>query len=235
VFESSRTSGRPQGPAPGPLALVDPATGRLALVDSEDWDRRYASKDLVWGSAPNRWVEAGCADLPAGRALDLACGEGRNARWLAGRGWQVTAVDFSQVALDRGARLAEQDPGDRAARIEWVRADATTYAPTPAGYDLVVMAYLQLQAAARALTVRAAAAAVAPGGRLLVVAHDSTNLTQGVGGPQDPAVLYTAADLVADLDGTGLDVRTAQVVRRPVATDDGEREAVDALLVATRG
>ena len=72
-------------------------------VDAAGWDERYAATDLVWSAGPNQFVEAACADLPPGRAVDLAAGEGRNAIWLARRGWQVTAVDFSQVGLDKGA------------------------------------------------------------------------------------------------------------------------------------
>jgi len=204
-------------------------------VDAQDWDRRYAGNDLVWGAAPNRWVEQECEGLVPGRALDLACGEGRNAMWLAGRGWRVSAVDFSQIALDRGAELAVEALGEeRAAALTWVCADLLSYRPEPGGYDLVVIAYLQLPAEARRQIVRRAAEAVASGGRLVVVAHDSANVDGGVGGPQDPRVLYTADDLVADLDGAGLTPRTVAAVRRPVATVDGERQAIDALLVATR-
>lgn len=205
-------------------------------MDAEGWDRRYSGKDLVWGADPNRWVEQECAPLPAGRALDLACGEGRNAIWLARRGWRVTAVDFSQVALARGAELAaaSDGPGD-GGTIEWVRADVFTYAPEPKAYDLVVIAYLQVPPGPRRAVVRAAAQALAPGGRLVVVAHDSANLERGVGGPQDPDVLYTAQDLAGDLAGTAGEpaVLRAEAVRRPVLTPDGERCAIDALFVAS--
>ena len=105
------------------------------------WDERYAGSELVWSAEPNQFVGAECADLPPGRAVDLAAGEGRNAIWLARRGWNVTAVDFSQVALDKGRQLA----GDTA--VDWVCADATTWRGE--GYDLVVLAYLQLPAAER--------------------------------------------------------------------------------------
>jgi SAM-dependent methyltransferase len=213
-----------------PAAVVFPG------VEAQDWDRRYAGSDLVWGSGPNRWVEQRCGDLPPGRALDLACGEGRNALWLAARGWRVTAVDFSRVALDRGAELAAEQGPQTAAAVEWVCADLLAYDPEPAGYDLVVVTYLQLPAASRREVVRRAVRALASGGRLVVVAHDSTNLTEGSGGPQDPRVLYTAADVVSDLSeaGAGLIVETAEAVRRTVDTSDGRRHAIDALLVAIR-
>jgi SAM-dependent methyltransferase len=179
-------------------------------VDAQAWDERYAASELVWSAEPNVFVAAELADLPPGRALDLAAGEGRNAIWLARRGWTVTAADFSQVALDKGRRLA----GDT--QVRWVRADATAW-DEPAAYDLVVVAYLQLEAAERRAALRAAYASLVPGGTLLVVAHDSSNLAEGTGGPQDPAVLMAAEDVVADLDGEPYDLLHAGRVGRTVA------------------
>ena len=130
-----------------------------------------------------------------GRALDLACGEGRNAVWLAEQGWDATGVDFSDAGLDKGRRLA----ADRGVEVEWVCADATSWDPPADGYDLVAVFYLQLPADGRRRAMGIAGRALAPNGTLLVVAHDSANLTDGVGGPQDPAVLYTPDDVLADL------------------------------------
>ena len=161
-------------------------------MDAKAWDERYAETELMWSVEPNQFVARECVDLAPGRALDLACGEGRNAIWLARRGWQVTATDFSAVALDKGRRLA----GDLA--LDWVVADATTWQPDGT-YDLTVLAYLQLPAAERRAAVRTAYAALAPGGTFLLVAHDSANLTEGVGGPQDGTVLMTAEDVLSDL------------------------------------
>jgi SAM-dependent methyltransferase len=163
-------------------------------VDAKAWDARYAGTELMWSVEPNQFVARECLDLPPGRAVDLACGEGRNAIWLARRGWEVTAVDFSAVALDKGRRLA----GDVA--LDWVVADATTWEPD-GGYDLAVLAYLQLPADERRAAVRHAYAALAPGGTVVLVAHDTANLTEGVGGPQDASVLMTAEDVLADLAG----------------------------------
>lgn len=191
--------------------------------DATFWNDRYAASPSLWGAGPNRWVEQEVADLPPGRALDLACGEGRNAIWLARRGWQVTAVDISSVALAKGAAQAPE--------VEWVEADVSTYtAATPV--DLALLCYLQVSAPTRRATVRGAAAALAPGGTLLVVAHDSRNLGDGTGGPQDPDVLYTAADVTADLDGTGLVVERGGEVLRPV--EGADRPAIDALVRARR-
>jgi SAM-dependent methyltransferase len=200
-------------------------------MDSRAWDERYASVDLVWGAEPNRWVVQECAGLPPGRALDLASGEGRNSVWLAARGWSVTAVDFSAVALDRARRLAEAQPVEAAGRMELVQADVLNYQPEPGGFDLALVAYLQLPAEQRTQVLRRAADALAPGGTLLVVGHDSSNLTTGTGGPQDPRLLFTPQDVLHDLVGHGLETVRADRVDRPVATSgNAPAQAVDALV-----
>jgi SAM-dependent methyltransferase len=198
-------------------------------MDASDWNERYRSAATVWGVEPNRWVAREAAGLRPGSALDLACGEGRNALWLAGRGWRVTAVDFAAVAVAKGVELARRVPaGDR---VEWIVGDATTYAAAEP-VDLALLCYLQLAAAERRAATRAAATALAPGGTLLVIGHDLRNRLDGTGGPQDPAVLFTAADVAADLDGTGLTVEKGGEVLRPV--DGAERPAIDVLVRATR-
>jgi SAM-dependent methyltransferase len=188
-------------------------------VDAEAWDERYAASDLVWSVGPNQFVEAECADLPPGRALDLAAGEGRNAIWLARRGWDVTAVDFSQVALDKGRTLAGVSTGSTTGGIEWVCADATAWTPE-GSYDLVVIAYLQLPAHERREAVRRGFAALRSGGTFLLVGHDTTNLTEGTGGPQDASVLLTAEDVLADLATEDLEIVLAGRVERSVAGAD---------------
>jgi SAM-dependent methyltransferase len=199
-------------------------------VDRQDWDARYAAAELVWSAEPNRWVAAEIDGLAPGRALDLGAGEGRNAIWLAGLGWQVTAVDFSAVALDKGRRLLAA-AGCAPESVGWVLADLRDYEPPPAAFDLVLLAYLQVPAGVRRQVLSRAAAALAPGAVLLVVAHDRANLTGGVGGPADPAVLYTAEDVLADLtDRPELRVERAGQVRRPVQTPDGVRDALDLLV-----
>jgi len=201
------------------------------MRNAAEWDERYRDSALVWSAEPNRWVAEVAGALPVGRAIDLAAGEGRNAIWLAGLGWTVTAVDFSQVGLDKGRQLAGAQPGDVAARITWECADLQEYVPEPAAYDLVLLAYLHLDADKRPGTISLAAAAVAPGGRLLVVGHDLANLTGGYGGPQDPGVLYTADDLRRETAGAGLVVESAAQRQRPV---DGERDAIDVVFLARR-
>jgi SAM-dependent methyltransferase len=200
-------------------------------MDASEWDARYGSTDLVWGTEPSRFVAAELADLPPGRALDVACGEGRNAIWLARRGWFAVGVDFSAAGIDRARQLAENAAVSD--QTSFVVGDVTK-GPLPTGpFDAVVVAYLQLAVPDRSQAIRMAAQQVAGGGVLLVVGHDSTNLADGFGGPQDPAVLCTPNDIVADL-GDGFLVSKAERVQRPVDTPDGERVAIDALVVATR-
>ena len=203
-------------------------------MDSNAWDDRYSGTELVWSSTPNQWVEQVAAELPAGRALDLAGGEGRNALWLAERGWRATVVDFSQVAVDRTLALAAERFGSADRRVTAERADLLTYEPESHGFQLVLVVYLQLPAEPRRTVLRMAAGAVAPGGSLFVVAHDSTNLEAGFGGPPDPSVLYTAADVAADLADCGLAIERCEAVTRTVATDQGPRDAIDALFIASR-
>lgn len=199
-------------------------------MDAADWDARYAGTELVWTAEPNRFLVAEVANLRPGRALDLACGEGRNAVWLAQQGWRAVGVDFSPVGIDKARRLAEQR--GVADRIEWAVDDATTHVPEPAGFDLVAILYLHLPRAAFARVLDGASRAVAPGGTLLVVGHADTNLTEGHGGPQDPDVLYGPDDLVAALPPT-LTVVKAERVERPVPTDAGTRVAIDVLVRAS--
>ena len=206
-------------------------------MDAADWDRRYAETDLVWSAAPNRFVEAELANLPPGRAVDLAAGEGRNALWLAARGWHVTAVDFSAAGLQKGQALQRRHGGGL--RVDWVHADVLRYDPADGAFDLALLAYLQLPGDERRTAVRRAFGMLRDGGTLFVVAHDSTNLTEGTGGPQDPEVLYTAEDVLADLDGERFDVVRAERVSREVGPPDDApaepvRTAYDALVRLVR-
>ncbi len=196
-------------------------------MDSAQWDDRYSTTELIWTGRANQFVEAHLTDLEPGTAVDLGAGEGRNAVWLAARGWTVTAVDFSQVGLDKAARLAE----DHGVSITTACADATTWHPE-APVDLVVLSYLQLPPAQQRVVLENAATWLAPAGTLFVIAHDRSNVEHGHGGPPSPDVCYSVAETVAALDT--LNVTTAEVVERHVDTPDGTKTALDTLVIARR-
>jgi len=188
---------------------------------AQEWDSRYAASDRVWSAAPNAWVAATLRGWFTGRALDLGTGEGRHAVWLASLGWQVTAVDFSAVGIERGRRGAQELGVD----VDWVVADLGTWEP-PAGvtFDLVLLAYLHLEGDVLAR----ARNWVAPGGALVVIGHALRNLTQGVGGPQDARLLHTEAEYRAASEGLLVE-HLGEVVRHLP-----EGDAIDLALVARR-
>lgn len=193
------------------------------------WDERYEGREYLWDVGPNQFVERHAAGLDPGSAVDLAAGEGRNAVWLARHGWRVAAVDFSQVGLDKAARLAaDHGVSDR---VEIINADALSWAPAEP-VDLVVVAYLQLPSPQVRIALEHAAAWLRPGGRLLIVAHDRSNITDGHGGPSDPDHCYDLDETVSAL--ASLEVDVAEVARRAVETEDGPRSALDTLVVARR-
>ena len=193
------------------------------------WDARYAdaaaAAGSVWSLQPNAEVAAILADAEPGTAVDRGCGEGRNALWLASRGWAVTAVDYSSVGLATGRRRAEE----RGLEVEWVQADVTTWVP-PRGIDLALLAYLQLPAGSLVPVLRRAVDALTRRGRLVVVGHDRDNLTRGVSGPQDAELLHTVADLRAGAEG--LTIERCERIERAVPGSD--HTAIDTVLVARR-
>jgi 2-polyprenyl-3-methyl-5-hydroxy-6-metoxy-1,4-benzoquinol methylase len=197
-------------------------------VSRERWDERYRTEELIWKADPNRFLVEELDALAPGRALDVACGEGRNAVWLASKGWRVTGVDFSRVGLAKARRLAT----DRGLEVTWVEADVVEWQPPAASFEVVVVMYLHLPSEQRHRVLARVAAALAPGGILLVVGHDTSNLSEGTGGPQDPAVLFGPEEIVEDL--SGLQIGRAERVTRTVITDSGEATAVDALVRAVR-
>lgn len=197
-------------------------------MNAHDWDERYGASELVWSEGPNRFVEEVAQGLVSGRALDLACGEGRNAIWLARGGWLVTGIDYSKVAIDKAARLANA----AGVEIDWRCEDVVTFEAPDASYDLVLLSYLHLPADQMAAVIASGRRALAVGGTLCVVGHARVNLTSGVGGPKDAAVLYEPGDVVGWIGD--LDIRRAEHVTRVVDTDEGPRTATDTLVVAAR-
>ena len=197
-------------------------------MNRNDWNERYRTKELVWTATPNQFVVAELEGSGPGRAIDVAAGEARNAVWLAEQGWDATAVDFSDVAMGKARELADA----RGVSITTAVVDVVTESLPGGPYDLVLLAYLQLPEPERGAAIAHCVAAVARGGTFLAVAHDAANLDGGYGGPQDPAVLATPADVVVHLGG--LEIVRAEVVERRVVTTDGERIALDHVIRAVR-
>lgn len=197
-------------------------------MKAEDWDERWRLRLAERMREPSRFLLEAAGDLAPGRALDLACGAGRNATWLAERGWHVTAVDFSPVALSAARALA----AERGVEVDWIEADVVRWQPPARTFDLVCVLYLQLPASERRAVHARAADAVAPGGELLVVAHHRDNLSEGYGGPKSPAVLFTEEEVAAELPG--LVVERSERVPRPVVDEDGEHVAIDLAVLARR-
>jgi SAM-dependent methyltransferase len=189
--------------------------------DAVHWDARYAQSERLWSPSPNATIAEIAGPLHPGRAVDVGAGEGRHAVWLAALGWTVTAVDFSEVGIGRGRFEAES----RGIPVDWVVADVREWAP-PEGttYDLVLVAYLHLEGDVLSRT----RDWLAPDGRLVVLGHARRNLTDGVGGPQDPRLLHTEEQLRAAADGLHIE-RLGEVLR---ATPEGD--AIDVALVARR-
>ncbi len=189
--------------------------GSVTLNRQQKWDERYAASDLVWSAGPNALFAQQVEDLNPGAALDVACGEGRNALWLAERGWQVTGIDFSGVAIDKARQIAER----RGVQVTWRVADITAEEIPSAAFDLVLVAYVHTDPQERAVWLPRVIDAVRPGGLFIYIGHDPSNIEHGVGGPQDAALLPGADEIAAQLDG--FTVAVAEVTERPVSAEPG--------------
>jgi SAM-dependent methyltransferase len=190
-------------------------------MDVAEWDERYRSHDHLWSVTPNLFVADRLSGMAPGRGLDLAAGEGRNAIWLASLGWEMTAVDFSEVAISKGKAQSEA--------VDFVVADLRTW-ETEQSFDLVLIAYLHLVPGDYEAIVRRARDWLAPAGELFLIGHDVSNPTDGWGGPQYPELLWDVSEVLGWLDG--LVIVEAEVVNRPVDTDEGRKYARDTLVRA---
>lgn len=203
--------------------------------DQDFWDERYGAVESLWSGSPNHNLVVEAAGLVPGKALDVACGEGADTIWLAEQGWEATGVDISDTALGRArAACADVRPAV-AGRITWIRVDLREWSPPVASFDLVSAQYLHLPQALREDTWPRLAAAVSPGGTLLVVAHD----------PDDPHVLnrheehleerrplfYTGDEIAGHLDGDWTVTKCAVEPRRRRGDDT---EFVDLVFKARR-
>ncbi|MDE8669468.1 methyltransferase domain-containing protein [Pseudarthrobacter sp. H3Y2-7] len=211
---------------------------------AEAWDERYGSKPQIWSGKPNAQLVREGDGLRPGKALDLGCGEGADAIWLAQRGWTVTAVDVSAVALERAARH-EQDaldresvhagPGAIASRIHWEQCDLEAWHPTEK-YDLVSSHFLHGPQLVWPTALLTAAAAVKPGGTLLIVGHHPHRLPPW-GNHTHPDMFYTPEQLVQELGIKSPDwqVEVSTTRDRPATGPDGQEAVIaDTVLRATR-
>ncbi|HZB19717.1 MAG TPA: class I SAM-dependent methyltransferase [Blastococcus sp.] len=195
-----------------------------------DWDRRYADRQQLWSGRPNGALVAEVAGMPPGRALDVGCGEGADAVWLARGGWDVTALEVSGVALERAAAHARE----AGVEVRWVHAGLVEAALPPASFDLVSAQYPALLRTPDSAAERALLAAVAPGGVLLLVHHAGMEHHEVLDGGDDPAD-YVWPSMVAAL----LDDRWRVEVdeRRPRVAPEGgagAHHAEDVVLRARR-
>jgi SAM-dependent methyltransferase len=216
-------------------ARVDEAHDVQTMFEQDAWEERYRAKPAIWSGNPNPQLVAEATGLTPGRALDVGCGEGADAIWLAEQGWQVTAVDIATTALERAAARAEAGGPQIAERITWTHADLRRQPPAEGAYDLVSAQFMQLPSQMRRDMFARLAAAVAPGGILLVVGHHPSDLQTAVHRPHIPDVLYTGEQVTADLDPAAWEVRTSEA--RPRATVDPEGRTItinDTVVVARR-
>lgn len=169
--------------------------------DEAFWNARYGGK-RIWSGRPNPQLVAEADGLTPGRALDVGCGEGADALWLAARGWEVTGVDISSVALERAAEHErEHPPGDEGVHpVRWEHHDLTVWEPPSGFYDLVSAQYMHLPTAQREPLFRNLARAVAPGGTLLIVGHHPSDLHGPAPRPDVPDLYFTAEDIAGLLD-----------------------------------
>jgi SAM-dependent methyltransferase len=185
------------------------------LFTPQYWDDRYRSADQLWSGRPNSQLVAQAADLPLGDALDVGCGEGADAIWLASRGWRVTAVDVSNVALERAARHAALLGDEVASRITWRQADMYSWDPGQSEFDLVSAQFMYLPPAAFAEMYGRLAAAVRPRGTLLLVGHNAEDLRAHNAEAADMA--WSAQQLAPALDPADWEILLAGEVKRPAA------------------
>jgi SAM-dependent methyltransferase len=200
----------------------------------EFWNERYQASARIWSGNPNPQLVAEVSGLAPGRALDVGCGEGADAIWLARRGWDVVATDISSVALERATLHARETDPAAAARIEWRHVDLLADPPECDAFDLVSAQFMQLAPEPRAQLFAALAASVRAGGALLVVGHHPSDMTSGVHRAAQPERFYSADDIAALLDDPWVIV-VNEVRPRSVTTPEGVDAIVhDAVLRAIR-
>ena len=202
-------------------------------LDQNFWEQLWSRTlrdhgDKVGRRPPNAHLMIEAANLPPGRALDAGCGHGAETLWLAARGWQVTAVDFSPAALAQGRSMAEAAGADIAERIDWIESDITAWAVAPGHYDLVVCLYVHVAGSVEDMVGRMANG-VAPGGTLFLVGHRPIDPRTGVATAAANQTQVSVEAAVAALDPTAWELVVAEERPRAVAGS-----GVDAVIRARR-
>lgn len=198
-------------------------------MDAQFWDEKYGNRDQVFSGAPNGVLVTEITDLPPGQALDVGCGEGADALWLARHGWLVTAVDISRIALQRAASTGADIDG----RVAWTRADLTTVPPPAGAFDLVSVQYFPLPHQPTHTALRGLLAAVAPGGTLLIASHDPADLPPRHEHGFDPSDYYQPADIARLLDDDWT-VLVNETRPRTTPAPAGTHHTHDTVLLARR-
>jgi SAM-dependent methyltransferase len=195
-----------------------------------EWDHRYADREQLWSGQPNGALVDEVAGLPPGRVLDVGCGEGADAIWLAGLGWDVTALEVSGIALTRAAGHAR----DAGVTVRWVHAGLVEATLPPASFDLVSAQYPALLRTPDAAGERALLAAVAPGGVLLLVHHAGIESQQVLDSGFDPADYVWPSMVAARFDDNWAVEVNEQRPRRAPDGGAGAHHTDDVILRARR-
>lgn len=201
----------------------------------EFWDERYGSKERIWSGNANPQLVDTVTGLAPGSALDVGSGEGADAIWLAAQGWRVTGIDVSVVALDRAAGQAAEAGAEIAERITWQQADVFTWDPAPAQFDLVSAQFMHLPQPTLSALHRRLAAAVRPGGTLLIVGHHPSDMETTMLRHKNPELLFTAEQVAATLDSEDWDIVAVVSPERQATDPEGNSITIhDAVLRAVR-
>ncbi|WP_370181522.1 class I SAM-dependent methyltransferase [Rhodococcus wratislaviensis] len=205
------------------------------FFSQEFWDERYRSTTAVWSGDPNPHLVEEVADVTPGSALDVGSGEGADAIWLAARGWNVTGMDVSAVAVERAAERAAEAGAGIADRTTWQQADILSWEPPARRFDLVSAHFMHLPGPAREALHRRLAGAVRPGGRLLVVGHHPSDLETSAGRPNVPDMLFTPDQVAAVLDAGEWEILVSATPSRETRDPEGRPVTVhDTVLHAVR-
>ncbi len=202
------------------------------MFTAEFWDERYAQSERVWSGNPNARLVEEVADLAPGTAVDVGCGEGADVVWLAARGWHVTGVDVSGVALAKAAEhAAEAGVSDH---TSWQRADVFALDPLPGDADLVTASYVHVPTDLFAAVYGHIAAAVAPGGTLVVLAHHPDDVHTGLRNSELSHLLFAPEAVTGLLDPATWDVVTSRVVSREHVHEGTTHQVSDTVVRAVR-